>query len=96
MKDPNILILVEDPSEDFVKLRDYVDVKLALEMIPALANPGLKCFTDELAKVMLPLGCSLTHKNQNLVDKVFKTDCSMCLKLKNLGMSLAHDKQMIG
>ncbi len=44
---------------------------------------------------MLPVACSLTHQNLNLVEKVFKTDCKMCLRLKNLGMSLAHKKQMI-
>jgi len=44
--------LVEDPSDDFIRLRDRVDVTLALEMIPAFGTPdGAQCFSLELQQV---------------------------------------------
>jgi len=43
---------VEDPSDDFIRLRDHVDVTLALEMIPAFGTPnGARCFSLELQQV---------------------------------------------
>ena len=45
--------LVEDPSEDFVRLRDFVDVSNALELLKTFSDPLVvkAGFSEDMVKV---------------------------------------------
>ncbi len=44
---------VEDPSEDFVRLRDFVDVSNGLKLVSAFADPEIvkAGFSEDMVKV---------------------------------------------
>ncbi len=44
---------VEDPSEDFVRLRDFVDVGNALQLLKAFSDPAIvkAGFSEDMVKV---------------------------------------------
>jgi len=52
-KPNSIFLSVEDPSEDFVRLRDFVDVVNALELVKAFADPDIvkAGFSEDMVKV---------------------------------------------
>lgn len=64
-------ITVEDPSEEFTRIRNYIDVKLCMKL-PSFAPEKIKLgYTQEMAKEALEK-CKITKKQSRIVYEVLR------------------------
>lgn len=64
-------VTVEDPSEEFTRIRNYIDVKLCMKLSSFAPENLKKGFTDEMANEALEK-CKISKKQSRIVYEILR------------------------